>query len=30
VVLSRAERGKRVILCCSRAQAAGGTLVLDL
>jgi ferredoxin-NADP reductase len=29
-VLSRAERATRVILCCSRAKATGGRLVVDL
>ena len=29
-VLSQAERASRVILCCSRAEAPGGRLVLDL
>jgi ferredoxin len=29
VVLSRAERRERVILCCSRAAAGGGRIVLD-
>jgi len=28
-VLSRAQREQRVILCCSRAKAAGGCIVLD-
>jgi reductive dehalogenase len=30
VVLSRAERAHKVILCCSRAAHEGGTLTLDL
>jgi ferredoxin len=30
VVLGAAERQQRVILCCSRAAEAGGTLVLPL
>jgi reductive dehalogenase len=30
VVLGAAERGRRVILCCSRAAEDGGTLVLHL
>ena len=30
VVLSRAERGCKLILCCSRAAEEGATLVLDL
>ena len=30
VVLGRREREERVILCCSRTEQAGGTLVLDL
>jgi ferredoxin len=30
VVLSQAERARRVILCCSRSVKAGGRLVVDL
>ena len=29
-VLSQAERAQRVILCCSRAEQAGGRIVVDL
>jgi len=29
-VLSQAERGQRVILCCSRAAQAGGCIAVDL
>ena len=30
LVLSQAERARRVVLCCSRAAQAGGRLVLEL
>lgn len=29
-VLSKSQKGERMILCCSRAKAAGGRIKLDL